>query len=159
MCWLLLIFCPFREGTTTPPQSLSAFLEVNPSSYLTLLTKDGFAWSLQMSPSISCIWEYTPLGMSDFIQLFILLLCKASTSFCWWGFLLLLLAADNCQLFAIKAEATSILPVTDLEFQKAHNPLNESQVTGKLPVFFMSGISFATEITQSGKESIQEVLT
>lgn len=86
-------------------------------------------------------------GISDLIQLFTLLLYKPNTSFCHWGFLWLLPAADSCQLSALKSEATHVLPVTDLEFQKAHIPLNESQVIGKLPCFPMSGISFATEIT------------
>lgn len=109
-----------------------------------------------MSPSISCIgvlhWEY----LTSSNCLFSFFINQTLHSFSGGGGSP---AASSWQLSALKSEATHILSATDLEFQKAHIPLNESQVTGKLPVFFMSEVSFATEITQSGKESLQEVVT
>lgn len=149
-----LLFLQRRKHNSTTITVL-AHPEVNPGSCLTSLT----ICSVTADESIHFLYLSLPLGTSDLIQLFIFLLFKPNTSFCWWGFLLLLLAADSRQLSALKSEATYILPATDLEFQKKHIPLNESHVTGKVPGFFTSGIFRDTEIPQSGKESIQEVLT
>lgn len=96
VCWFLPIFCPFRERTTTPPQSLSMCSSRSESWFLPNLTHQGWVCLVTADELIHFLYLSPSLGISDLIQLVILLLYKPNTSFCHWGFLLLLPAADSC---------------------------------------------------------------